>query len=62
MEWSEERAFQSMDSIVVKCGGRRFSRDLAGLSILYIYERERGLGKCHISGSTLSLLPGLERF
>ena len=33
VEWSEERAFQTVDSIVVKCGGRRFSRDLLGLSI-----------------------------
>ena len=56
MEWSEERAFQTVDSIVVKCRGRRFSRDLAGLPMAYIYKRGRGLGKCDISGSTLSLL------
>lgn len=46
MEWSEERAFQTVDSIVVKCGGRRFSRDL--LDLLYTYydiRRKRGLGK-----------------
>ena len=62
MEWSEERAFQTVDSIVVKCRGRRFSRDLAGLSILYIYERERGLGKLFRLRSTGALLLKGARF
>lgn len=62
MEWSEERAFQTVDSIVVKCRGRRFSRDLAGLSILYIYERERGLGNASGLRGTLSLLLKGARF
>lgn len=63
VEWSEERAFQTVDSIVVKCRGRRFSRDL--LDLLYTYYDimgERGLGKCHISGSTLSSLLKGARF
>lgn len=62
VEWSEERAFQTVDSIVVKCRGRRFSRDLLGLPMAYIYKRERGLGKCHILRSTLSSPPRLARF
>ena len=33
VEWSEECAFQSMNNTFVKCRGRRFSRDLLGLSI-----------------------------
>lgn len=63
MEWSEERAFQTVDSIVVKCGGRRFSRDL--LDLLYTYYdimEERGLGNASGLRSTLSSPPGLERF
>lgn len=63
MEWSEERAFQTVDSIVVKCGGRRFSRDLAGLLyLLQIYYGKEGQEKCHILRSTLSSLPRLVRF
>ena len=46
MEWSEECAFQSMNNTVVKCRGRRFSRDLLDLP-LYTYIMERkGSGKC----------------
>lgn len=45
MEWSEECAFQSMNNTVVKCRGRRFSRDLLDLP-LYTYIMERkGSGK-----------------
>lgn len=62
VEWSEERAIQDPIRRFVNRGGRRFSRDLAGLSILYIYERERGLGKLFRLRSTLSSPPRLARF
>ena len=46
VEWSEERAFQTVDRRFVKCRGRRFSRDLLDLP-LYTYIMERkGSGKC----------------
>ena len=63
MEWSEERAFQTVDSIVVKCGGRRFSRDLLDLLYTTIYIMgERGLGNASGLRSTLSLLLKCARF
>ena len=63
VEWSEERAFQTVDSIVVKCGGRRFSRDLLDLLYTTIYIMgERGLGNASGLRSTLSLLLKCARF
>ena len=37
MEWSEERAFQTVDRRFVNRGGRRFSRDLLDLLYLLLY-------------------------
>ena len=37
MEWKRETAFQTVDRRFVNRGGRRFSRDLAGLPYLLLY-------------------------
>lgn len=60
VEWSEERAFQTVDRRFVNRGGRRFSRDL--LDLLYTYYDmmgERGLGKLFwLRGTEALLLKG----
>ena len=59
MEWSEECAFQTVDRRFVNRGGRRFSRDLAGLLYTTIYNGRKGSGKCErVEGYGIVTLEG----